>query len=231
MLQLYSYFRSSAAYRLRIALHLKGLAFDTVPVHLLKGGGEQLQSAYRAINPAALVPALNIDADNDGTTLTQSLAIMEYLDETHPQPPLLPADALGRARVRALALAVACDIHPLNNLRVLTYLSGELQASGDARNAWARHWMALGFATLEQHLAHDAATGLCCHGDTPTLADCCVVPQVFNARRFELDLAPYPTLVRIAEHCEALPAFIAAHPAQQPDAASIARPLPSTPTG
>ena len=231
MLQLYSYFRSSAAYRLRIALHLKGLAFDTVPVHLLKGGGEQLQSAYRAINPAALVPALNIDADNDGTTLTQSLAIMGYLDETHPQPPLLPADALGRARVRALALTVACDIHPLNNLRVLTYLSGELQASGDARNAWARHWMALGFATLEQHLANDAATGLCCHGDTPTLADCCVVPQVFNARRFELDLAPYPTLVRIAEHCEALPAFIAAHPAQQPDAASIARPLPSTPTG
>ena len=231
MLQLYSYFRSSAAYRLRIALHLKGLAFDTVPVHLLKGGGEQLQSAYRAINPAALVPALNIDADNDGTTLTQSLAIMEYLDETHPQPPLLPADALGRARVRALALTVACDIHPLNNLRVLTYLSGELQASGDARNAWARHWMALGFATLEQHLAHDAATGLCCHGDTPTLADCCVVPQVFNARRFELDLAPYPTLVRIAEHCEALLVFIAAHPAQQPDAASIARPLPSTPTG
>ena len=231
MLQLYSYFRSSAAYRLRIALHLKGLAFDTVPVHLLKGGGEQLQSAYRAINPAALVPALNIDADNDGTTLTQSLAIMEYLDETHPQPPLLPADALGRARVRALALTVACDIHPLNNLRVLTYLSGELQASGDARNAWARHWMALGFATLEQHLANDAATGLCCHGDTPTLADCCVVPQVFNARRFELDLAPFPTLTRIAEHCEALPAFIAAHPAQQPDAASIARPLPSTPTG
>lgn len=227
MLQLYSYFRSSAAYRLRIALHLKGLAFDTVPVHLLKGGGEQLQSAYRAINPAALVPALQ----SDGTTLTQSLAIMEYLDETHPQPPLLPADALGRARVRALALTVACDIHPLNNLRVLTYLSGELQASGDARNAWARHWMALGFATLEAHLAHDPATGRCCHGDTPTLADCCVVPQVFNARRFELDLAPYPTLVRIAEHCEALPAFIAAHPAQQPDAASIARPLPSTPTG
>ena len=223
MLQLYSYFRSSAAYRLRIALHLKGLAFDTVPVHLLKGGGEQLQSAYRAVNPAALVPALQIDAENDGTsdgtTLTQSLAIMEYLDETHPQPPLLPADALGRARVRALALTVACDIHPLNNLRVLTYLLGELQASGDARNAWARHWMALGFATLEQHLANDAATGLCCHGDTPTLADCCVVPQVFNARRFELDLAPFPTLVRIAEHCETLPAFIAAHPAQQPDAA------------
>ena len=214
MLELYSYFRSSAAYRLRIALHLKGLAFDTVPVHLLKGGGEQLQSAYRAINPAALVPALRCD---DGI-LTQSLAIMEYLEETHPQPPLLPADALGRARVRALTLTVACDIHPLNNLRVLTYLSGELQASGDARNAWARHWMALGFATLEEHLTHSPFTGLCSHGDTPTLADCCVVPQVFNARRFELDLAPYPTLLRIAQHCETLAPFIAAHPAQQPDA-------------
>ena len=231
MLQLYSYFRSSAAYRLRIALHLKGLAFDTVPVHLLKGGGEQLQSAYRAIPPAGLGPPWPNAAATDGPTLTQSRAVMECLGERPPHPPLLPADALGRARVRALALTVACDIHPLNNLRVLTYLSGELQASGDARNAWARHWMALGFATLEQHLANDAATGLCCHGDTPTLADCCVVPQVFNARRFELDLAPYPTLVRIAEHCEALPAFIAAHPAQQPDAASIARPLPSTPTG
>ena len=213
MLQLYSYFRSSAAYRLRIALHLKGLAFDTVPVHLLKGGGEQLQSAYRAINPAALVPALQ----DDGATLTQSLAIMEYLEETHPQPPLLPADPLGRARVRALALTVACDIHPLNNLRVLTYLSSELQASGDARNAWARHWMALGFSALEEHLVHSPQTGVFCHGDTPTLADCCLVPQVFNAHRFELDMAPYPTLARIAQHCQSLEPFLAAHPARQPD--------------
>ena len=213
MLQLYSYFRSSAAYRLRIALHLKGLAFDTVPVHLLKGGGEQLQSAYRAINPAALVPALQ----DDGATLTQSLAIMEYLEETHPQPPLLPADPLGRARVRALALTVACDIHPLNNLRVLTYLSGELQASGDARNDWARHWMALGFSALEAHLVHSPQTGVFCHGDTPTLADCCLVPQVFNAHRFELDMAPYPTLARIAQHCQSLEPFLAAHPARQPD--------------
>ena len=218
MLQLYSYFRSSAAYRLRIALHLKGLAFDTVPVHLLKGGGEQLQSAYRAINPAALVPALNIDADNDGTTLTQSLAIMEYLDETHPQPPLLPADALGRARVRALALTVACDIHPLNNLRVLNYLTGTLQATDAQRTAWIHHWMALGLEAIEAQLARDAQTGLCCHGDTPTLADCCLVPQVFNARRFGLDLAPYPTVRRIAEHCEGLVPFQAAHPARQPDA-------------
>ena len=213
MLQLYSYFRSSAAYRLRIALHLKGLAFDTVPVHLLKGGGEQLQSAYRAINPAALVPALQ----DDGATLTQSLAIMEYLEETHPQPPLLPADPLGRARVRALALTVACDIHPLNNLRVLTYLSGALQASGDARNDWARHWMALGFSALEAHLVRSPQTGVFCHGDTPTLADCCLVPQVFNAHRFELDMAPYPTLARIAQHCQSLAPFLAAHPARQPD--------------
>ena len=214
MLQLYSYFRSSAAYRLRIALHLKGLAFDTVPVHLLKGGGEQLQSAYRAINPAALVPALQ----DGGATLTQSLAIMEYLEETQPQPPLLPADPLGRARVRALALTVACDIHPLNNLRVLSYLKGELQASEAARNDWARHWIALGFAALEAHLAHSPQTGLFCHGDTPTLADCCLVPQVFNAGRFDLDMAPYPTVQRIAQHCQGLAPFIAAHPAQQPDA-------------
>lgn len=214
MLQLYSYFRSSAAYRLRIALHLKGLAYDTVPVHLLKGGGEQLHSAFRAVNPAALVPVLQ----DGGETLTQSLAIMEYLEETHPQPPLLPADALGRARVRALALAVACDIHPLNNLRVLNYLSGELQAGTQARKAWARHWIALGFSALEAHLAQHPHTGVFCHGDTPTLADCCLVPQVFNGRRFGVDMAPYPTLARIAQHCETLAPFIAAHPARQPDA-------------
>ena len=214
MLTLYSYFRSSAAYRVRIALGLKGLAFDTVPVHLLRGGGEQLQNAYRAVNPAALVPALQ----DDGATLTQSLAILEYLEEVHPQPPLLPPDALGRARVRALALTVACDIHPLNNLRVLNYLTGTLHASDAARNDWALHWMALGLCALEQHLAHEPGTGLCCHGDTPTLADCCLVPQLFNARRFGMDMAPYPTLQRIAQHCAALPAFVAAHPKQQPDA-------------
>ena len=214
MLTLYSYFRSSAAYRVRIALGLKGLAFDTVPVHLLRGGGEQLQGAYRAVNPAALVPALQ----DDGATLTQSLAILEYLEEVHPQPPLLPPDALGRARVRSLALAVACDIHPLNNLRVLNYLTGTLHASDAARNDWALHWMALGLDALEQHLVQEPGTGLCCHGDTPTLADCCLVPQLFNARRFGLDMAPYPTLQRIARHCETLPAFAAAHPAQQPDA-------------
>ncbi|MDD2711680.1 MAG: maleylacetoacetate isomerase, partial [Simplicispira sp.] len=197
MLQLYSYFRSSAAYRLRIALHLKGLAYDTVPVHLLKDGGQQLHSTFRAVNPAALVPALQ----DDGETLTQSLAIMEYLEETHPQPPLLPADAPGRARVRALALTVACDIHPLNNLRVLNYLSDELQATAEARKAWARHWITLGFSALEAHLAHSPHTAMFCHGDTPTLADCCLVPQVFSGRRFDVDMAPYPTLARIAQHC------------------------------
>ncbi len=214
MLTLYSYFRSSAAYRVRIALALKGLAFDTAVVHLLRGGGEQLQDAYRSINPAALVPALQ----DGGATLTQSLAILEYLEETHPQPPLLPADALGRARVRALACTVACDIHPVNNLRVLNYLRDTLYADDAARSNWALHWMALGLRALEQHLAREPATGLCCHGDTPTLADCCLVPQLFNARRFGLDLAPYPTLVRIDQHCAALPAFATAHPAQQPDA-------------
>lgn len=214
MLTLHSYFRSSAAYRVRIALALKGLAFDTAVVHLLRGGGEQLQDAYRSINPAALVPALQ----DGGATLTQSLAILEYLEETHPQPPLLPADALGRARVRALACTVACDIHPVNNLRVLNYLRDTLHADDAVRSDWALHWMALGLRALEQHLAREPATGLCCHGDTPTLADCCLVPQLFNARRFGLDLAPYPTLVRIDRHCAALPAFATAHPAQQPDA-------------
>lgn len=222
MLRLYSYFRSSAAYRVRIALQLKGLAFETVPVHLLRGGGEQLHGAYRAVNPAALVPAL--DLGTGAAALTQSLAILEYLEEAHPTPALLPPDALGRARVRALAFTVACDIHPLNNLRVLNYLTGPLQASEAERNAWALHWMGLGLGAFEQHLAGNAHTGLCCHGDTPTLADCCLVPQAFNARRFGMDLAPYPTVQRIVQHCTGLEAFRAAHPAQQPDAPPPAPP-------
>lgn len=214
MLRLHTYFRSSAAYRVRIALALKGLAYDSLPVHLLRDGGEQHGSRYRAVNPAGLVPALQ-----DGETLvTQSLAIIEYLEERHPAPPLLPVDAAGRARVRALALDVACDIHPLNNLRVLQYLGGPLQQGEDARNDWARHWMRLGLSALEQALARSAHTGLCCHGDAPTLADCCLVPQAFNARRFGLELSDWPTLARIVAHCEALDAFAAAHPARQPDA-------------
>ena len=213
-MKLYTYFRSSAAYRVRIALHLKGLAYEAIPVHLLKSGGEQLQRAYLAVNPTALIPTL----DDDGATLTQSLAIIEYLDETHAAAALLPADAAGRARVRALALTVACDIHPLGNLRVLKYLVQVLKVGEEAKLAWIRHWLQLGLDSIETMLASDTCTGRFCHGDTPGIADCCLVPQVFNALRFELDMTPYPTIMRIHAACAALPGFIAAHPAQQRDA-------------
>lgn len=213
-MKLYTYFRSSAAYRVRIALNLKGLPYDSVPVHLLRSGGEQLLQPYLGIHPGALLPAF----DDEGLILTQSLAIIEYLDERHPAVPLLPADAAGRARVRALALTVACDIHPLGNLRVLKYLKQQFAISDEAKLAWQHHWMADGLATLEKLLAGHPDTGRFCHGDQPTLADCCLLPQLFNAERFGLDLAPYPTLRRIQAACAQLPAFIAAHPAQQPDA-------------
>lgn len=214
-MKLYTYFRSSAAFRVRIALNLKGLPYEAVPVHLLRSGGEQLQPAFRAVNPAALIPALE---DDGGAVLTQSLAIIEYLDETHRDVPLMPADPLGRARVRALALTVACDIHPLGNLRVLKYLVHQLKTSDEAKLEWARHWIRGGFAALEATLAGSPATGRFCHGDTPTLADCCLVPQVFNALRFEVDMAPYPTIARIQAACCELEAFAAAHPSRQPDA-------------
>lgn len=213
MLKLYTYFRSSAAYRVRIALNLKGLAYQSIPVHLLKGGGEQLQDSYRAINPGAMVPSLQ----EGDATLTQSLAILEYLEEVYPDIALLPADALGRARVRALALIVACDIHPLNNLRVLKYLKNTLQLSEEAKAEWYRHWVQEGLATIETHLARDRQTGAFCHGDSPTLADCCLIPQVFNAQRFQMDLSAYPTIERIHARCAELPAFINAHPQRQPD--------------
>ncbi|MDI3292950.1 maleylacetoacetate isomerase [Janthinobacterium tructae] len=215
-MKLYTYFRSSAAYRVRIALNLKGIDYDSIPVHLLQDGGQQLLPAYRAVNPSALVPAL----DDDGAILTQSLAMLEYLDETRPAVPLLPADALGRARVRALALAIACDAHPLTNLRVLKYLKNTLGLSDEAKQEWYRHWMAEGLAAVEALLAQGdpAGTGLFCHGDSPTMADCCLVPQVFNAQRFAIDLAPYPRVARIHAHCAGLPAFAAAHPSRQPDA-------------
>ncbi|MBG6221139.1 MULTISPECIES: maleylacetoacetate isomerase [unclassified Janthinobacterium] len=215
-MKLYTYFRSSAAYRVRIALNIKGIDYASIPVHLLQGGGQQLLPAYRAVNPSALVPAL----DDDGAILTQSLAILEYLDETRPGVPLLPVDALGRARVRALALAIACDAHPLTNLRVLTYLKNTLGLSDEIKQQWYRHWMAEGLAAVEALLAQSdpGAVGLFCHGDGPTLADCCLVPQVFNAQRFAIDLTPYPRIARIHAHCASLPAFAAAHPAQQPDA-------------
>lgn len=213
-MQLYSYFRSSAAYRVRIALNLKGLSYDYVPVHLLKDGGQQLASEYTALNPSALVPTL-VDGD---AVLGQSLAIIEYLDETHPLPPLLPADPLGRARVRAISQNIACDIHPLNNLRVLKYLKHQMGVSEEAKNAWYTHWVEQGLASLEQMLATSASTGAFCHGDTPTMADLCLVPQVANARRFECDMTAMPTILRIDAACRELPAFDLAAPGKQPDA-------------
>ena len=213
-LKLYTYWRSSAAFRVRIALNLKGLAYESVPKHLLRGGGEQRGSDYLALNPQGLVPAL----DHDGRLVTQSLAICEYLEETRPEPRLLPGDAAARAQIRAMALAVACDIHPLNNLRVLLYLRGELGQQDEAVNRWARHWIAQGFDALEQLIGRHSADGLHCHGSGVTLADVFLLPQVFNARRVELDLAPYPRISKVAAHLEALPAFDAARPERQPDA-------------
>lgn len=214
MLQLYTYFRSSASYRVRIALHLKGLPFESVPVHLLQGGGAQHSAHYQQLNPAGLVPTL---VDN-GHALGQSLAIMEYLDETHPEPALLPRDALGRARVRALAQSVACEIHPLNNLRVLQYLERDLKVTEPAKTDWYRHWITLGFTAIEAMLANSPATGTFCHGDTPGLADCCLIPQIANARRFDTPLDAFPTIRRIETACLALDAFAKAAPQLQPDA-------------
>ncbi|AOB32025.1 maleylacetoacetate isomerase [Bordetella sp. H567] len=213
-MQLYSYFRSSAAYRVRIALNLKGLPYDYATVHLLKEGGQQLKPDYLRLNPQALVPTLV-----DGTAvLTQSMAIIEYLEETHPQPPLLPSTPVARARVRALAQGIACDVHPLNNLRVLRYLKRELDVTDAARDAWYRHWVETGLLALERMLADSPDTGVYCHGDTPTLADACLVPQIFNARRLDCDLSAMPIIVRIDEACRALPAFAQAAPENQPDA-------------
>jgi maleylpyruvate isomerase len=212
-MKLYNYFRSSAAYRVRIALNLKGLAFEYVPVHL--GRGEQRSEAYLALNAQALVPTLVDDA----VRLTQSLATIEYLDEIHPQPRLLPATPAERARVRAIALAIACDIHPLNNLRVLQYLTRTLGVSEDAKNGWYRHWIDLGLSALEAQLAGETATGTYCHGQTPTLADICLVPQLANARRYGIPLDDYPTLLRIDRSCRELAAFARAAPEAQPDAA------------
>jgi maleylacetoacetate isomerase len=209
---LYGYFRSSAAFRVRIALNLKGLRADLRLVHLLKDGGQQHGADYRAVNPQQLIPALT----HDSHTIGQSLAIIEYLDEVVPQPPLLPPDAAGRARVRQIALAIACDIHPLNNLRIMQYLKTQLAADDAACAAWQQHWIADGFAALEVMLSGTAATF--CHGDTPTLADICLIPQMTNGRRAGLDLSPYPTLLRIEEAAYRLPAFTDARPENQPDA-------------
>ena len=213
-MKLYTYFRSSAAYRVRIALAIKGLSPQMIPVHLLRDGGEQKSPAYLALNPQGLVPAL----EDEGKLITQSLAICEFLDQSYPSPPLMPVDAVARARVRAIVLAIACEIHPLNNLRVLNYLTGTLGLSDAQKRTWYHHWIALGFSALERQLSTEAATSVFCHGDTPTLADVFLVPQMANARRFDLDLSPYPTLLHIDATCCKLPAFIAAAPQNQADA-------------
>jgi maleylacetoacetate isomerase len=214
MLTLYSYFRSSAAFRVRIALNLKGLDYAIVPVHLARDGGEHLKAAYRAINPSAAIPALRLET---GEVLTQSMAIIEYLDEVHPAPPLLPADPRGRARVRAIAQMIGCDIHPLNNLSVLKFLRKNMEVSDEQKDQWYRHWVEAGLAKVERVLA-DGPGGPFCHGDAPTLADCLLVPQVFNARRFGADLSSLTVIPRIVARCESLDAFHRAAPANQPDA-------------
>lgn len=213
-MKLHNYFRSSASYRVRIALNLKGLKYEYVSVHLTRDGGEHLSAAFRALNPQALVPVFE---GADGP-LTQSLAIIEYLEELYPQPSLLPRTPFERARVRALALTIACEIHPLNNLRVLNYLKSELDVSEDAKLAWYRHWLGSGLAALEAELAGSRHTGRFCHGDSPSLADCCLIPQLFNARRFDCDLSPYPTVLAVEGACNELAAFRNAEPGRQPDA-------------
>lgn len=211
-MKLYNYFRSSAAFRVRIALNLKGLKYQYVSKSLLKN--EQRAADYLALNPQGLIPAIEID----GSVLTQSLAIVEYLNDLHPQPPLLPADPLARAQVRSMALAIACDIHPLNNLRVLNYVRRDLGQNDDGVNAWYRHWVSEGFRGLEQQVAKHSSSRRYCFGDSLSLADVCLAPQMYNARRFDCDLTPFPTLVAISTHLETLPAFDAARPEVQPDA-------------
>jgi maleylacetoacetate isomerase len=211
---LYGYFRSSAAFRARIALNLKGIAPELRFVHLLKDGGQQHTAEYKALNPQELIPALV----HDGHTITQSLAIVEYLNEIVPTPPLLPDDAYGRARVREIAYAIACDIHPVNNLRVGQYIKRTFRTEDEAVFAWQRHWIGVGFDALETRLARESQTGAYCHGDAPTVADICLIPQIANARRVKLDIATWPTIARIEAHALSHPAFEAALPQNQPDA-------------
>ncbi|MCS6099234.1 maleylacetoacetate isomerase [Shewanella baltica] len=215
-MKLYGYWRSSAAYRVRIALNLKGISAEQLSVHLVRDGGEQHKAAYSALNPLELVPTLTLDDELDADALSQSLAIIEYLDEIHPQSPLLPASALDRAHVRAMALTVACEIHPLNNLRVLQYLTQTLGVDEAAKNTWYHHWVASGFGALETLLVRHS--GRYCFGDTVTLADLCLVPQVYNAQRFNVDLTPYPNIMRVWTECNQLEAFADAAPERQADA-------------
>jgi maleylpyruvate isomerase len=211
---LHNYFRSSSSYRVRIALNLKGLPFQYHAVHLNRNGGEQFGAAFQALNPQALVPVL----EEEGVLISQSLAILEYLDERYPQVPLLPTDSFARAHARQLANTIACEMHPLNNLRVLKYLTGTLGLNEQQKKDWIHYWNRLGLQGLEQQVSTSPWRGRFLCGDSPGLADCCLVPQLFNAQRFDVDLTPYPTLRAIAAECEQLDAFAAAHPARQPDA-------------
>lgn len=213
-LRLYSYWRSSAAWRVRIGLNLKGLQYEVVPVHLVHDGGQQHAEEFRMLNPQGLVPVLA----HGERVMRQSLAILEYLDEVWPERPLLPATARERERVRALALLVACEIHPLNNLRVLQFFEREWNVPQPERDSWVRHWIAEGFAAFETLVTSHPSVGAFCEGERPGLAECCLVPQLYNARRYGVDLTPYPTLLRIEAACESLPAFVAAHPDRQSDA-------------
>jgi maleylacetoacetate isomerase len=212
--KLYTFFRSSASYRVRIALNLKGLPYEQTPIHLRRGGGEQLSAAYKAINPQALVPSL----EDNGRILTQSLAIIEYLDEKYPSPPLLPKDPADKALVRSMALVIACEVHPIQNLRVLNYVKATYNQSDEQVNRWAQHWIDLGLGALQQMIVTQPKRGKFCFGDEPTLADICLVPQLGNARRYGCDLSKYPAILEIEKNCNALSAFANAAPEKQPDA-------------
>ena len=213
-MQLYNYFRSSASYRVRIALALKGLDCELVPIHLMKH--EHLGDRFAAIAPARLVPLLKVDDE----LLTQSLAIIEYLEEVHPEPPLLPGNAFDRARIRSLAQDVACEIHPIDNLRVLRYLVHEMKVGDEDKTRWYKHWVESGLEVVERRLAGDARTGRFCHGDAPTLADCVLVPQILNAQRFDCRLDHVPTVMRVFGECMALDAFSTTQPSAYPEAAA-----------
>ena len=219
MMKLYNYFRSSASYRVRIALNLKGLDYEYLPVHIARG--EHLAGAYPQISADMLVPLFEDEpasGEEQGERFSQSMAIIEYLDEVHPEPPLMPLDPAGRAHVRALSETIACEIHPINNLRVLRYLVGEMKLSEDDKNRWYRHWVETGLSAIEQQLSGDARTGRFCHGDTPTLADCALVPQVHNAQRMACRLDHVPTVMRVFAECMALDAFARTQPSAYPEA-------------